>query len=169
MEQNNIVSFEDGEIKLEVSLSLIEETVWLTSNDLSNLFEKDVKTINEHINNIFKEGELDEKTSTGISSRSSGGRKPKVFNLDVAVSVGYRVKSKRGILFRQWATRVLKEYTLKGVVNNDKRLKQLERMQEIQVDMMEEVICLVKKEVNLFNQVSIKSIKVLEGLIFIQH
>ncbi|MEG0661235.1 MAG: RhuM family protein [Anaerorhabdus sp.] len=87
----------------------------------------------------MEENELDEKTFTMISGKSTGGRKVKVFNLDVAISVAYRVKSKRGVLFRQWVTKVLKEYTLKVVVYNNKRLKQLERMQEIQVDIMEGV------------------------------
>jgi hypothetical protein len=78
------------------------------------LFRVKQSTIAEHISNIFAEGELDEKTSIGISDKSSGGRKPKLYNLDVIISVGYRVKSKNGVIFRKWATNVLKDNTLKG-------------------------------------------------------
>ena len=76
---------------------------------------------------IIKEGELDEITSTGISGKSSGGRKPKVYNLDVIISVGYRVKSKNGTIFRQWASKILKDYMLKGYAVNQKRLEYLEK------------------------------------------
>ena len=76
--------------------------------------------------NIFREGELEENTSTGNSGRSSGGRKPKIYNLDVIISVGYRVKSKNGTIFRQWANKVLKEYLLKGYAINQRRLEYLE-------------------------------------------
>ena len=123
--KNEIILFENQDVKLEVNLS--EETVWLTQKQMAELFDKDQNTINDHINNIFKEGELDEETSTGISGKSSGGRKPKVYNLDVIISVGYRVKSKNGILFRQWANKVLKDYMLKGYAVNQKRLEYLEK------------------------------------------
>ena len=103
------------------------ETVWLTQKQMAILFDKDQNTINEHINNIFKEGELEEDTSTGISGKSTGGRKPKIYNLDVIISVGYRVKSKNGIIFRRQATNVLKDYMLKGYAINQKRLDYLEK------------------------------------------
>jgi len=79
---------------------------------MEELFNVTHPTISEHISNIFKEGELDEKTSVGISDKSSGGRKSKLYNLDVIISVGYRVKSKNGVIFRKWATKVLKDYLL---------------------------------------------------------
>ncbi len=78
-------------------------------------------TISEHINNILSEGELDE-ASVGISDKSSGGRKPQIYNLDMILSVGYRVNSKRGIAFRRWANNVLKQYVLKGYAINEKRI-----------------------------------------------
>ncbi len=83
--------------------------------------------LSEHINNIFKEDELEEKTSIGISDKSSGGRKSKIYNLDVIISVGYRVKSKNGVIFRQWANKVLKDYMLKGYAVNQRRLEYLEK------------------------------------------
>lgn len=123
--KNEIVIFEEQNVKLEVNMK--DETVWLTQKQMAELFDKDQNTINDHINNIFKEGELDEKTSTGISGESTGGRKPKIYNLDVIISVGYRVKSKRGIIFRKWANKVLKDYLLKGYAINQKRLEYLEK------------------------------------------
>ena len=122
---NEIVIFENQDMKLEVNMK--EETVWLTQKQMAKLFGKDQNTINEHINNIFKEGELDEITSTGISGKSSGGRKPKIYNLDVIISVGYRVKSKNGTIFRQWANKILKDYMLKGYAVNQRRLEYLEK------------------------------------------
>lgn len=123
--RNEIILFENQGVKLEVNLS--EETVWLTQKQMAQLFDKDENTINDHINNIYKEGELDEKTSTGISGKSSGGRKPKIYNLDVIISVGYRVKSKNGTIFRQWANKILKDYMLKGYAVNQRRLEYLEK------------------------------------------
>lgn len=124
-EKNEIVIFEDQNVKLEVNLK--EDTVWLTQAQMERLFNVKHATISEHINNIFKEGELEEKTSVGISDKSSGGRKAKLYNLDVIISVGYRVKSKNGIIFRQWANKILKDYMLKGYAVNQKRLEYLEK------------------------------------------
>lgn len=101
--------------------------MWLTQAQMGILFDVKQSTLSEHINNIFKEGELEEKTSIGISDKSSGGRKSKIYNLDVIISVGYRVKSKNGVIFRQWATKILKDYMLKGYAVNQKRLEYLEK------------------------------------------
>ena len=123
--KNEIILFENQGVKLEVNLK--EETVWLTQAQMGILFDVKQSTLSEHINNIFKEGELDEKTSIGISDKSSGGRKSKIYNLDVIISVGYRVKSKNGVIFRQWANKILKDYMLKGYAVNQKRLEYLEK------------------------------------------
>ena len=123
--KNEIILFENQGVKLEVNLK--EETVWLTQAQMGILFDVKQATLSEHISNIFKEGELDEKTSIGISDKSSGGRKSKLYNLDVIISVGYRVKSKNGVIFRQWANKVLKDYMLKGYAVNKKRLDYLEK------------------------------------------
>ncbi len=123
--KNEIVIFENQGVKLEVNVK--DETVWLTQNQMCELFDVSQSTIAEHIVNIFEEGELDELTSIGFSDKSSGGRKPKIYNLDVIISVGYRVKSKNGVLFRKWANKVLKDYLLKGYAINEKRLKVLEK------------------------------------------
>ena len=123
--KNEIILFENQGVKLEVNLK--EDTVWLTQAQMGILFDVKQSTLSEHINNIFKEGELEEKTSIGISDKSSGGRKSKLYNLDVIISVGYRVKSKNGVIFRQWANRVLKDYMLKGYAVNQRRLEYLEK------------------------------------------
>ena len=123
--KNEIILFENQGVKLEVNMH--EETVWLTQSQMGLLFDVKQSTLSEHINNIFKEGELDEKTSIGISDKSSGGRKAKIYNLDVIISVGYRVKSKNGVIFRQWANKVLKDYMLKGYALNQRRLEYLEK------------------------------------------
>ena len=123
--KNEIILFENQGVKLEVNLR--EETVWLTQAQMGVLFDVKQATLSEHISNIFKEGELDEKTSIGISDKSSGGRKSKLYNLDVIISVGYRVKSKNGVIFRQWANKILKDYMLKGYAVNQKRLEYFEK------------------------------------------
>ena len=129
--KNEIVLFTDGEKNIEVQVSPDKETVWLTQKQMEELFDVKHATISEHINNILSEGELDE-TSVGFSDKSSGGRKPKIYNLDMILSVGYRVNSKRGIAFRRWANNVLKQYIMKGYAINEKRLAALNKTVEIQ-------------------------------------
>ena len=113
MNKNEIVLFEteDKAVRLEVPIE--SETVWLTQDQMSELFDTARSSIAYHIGNIFKEKELDRDTSVEIFDRSSNAsRPPKYYNLDVIISVGYRVKSKRGIEFRRWANSVLKQYIL---------------------------------------------------------
>ena len=105
--------------------------MWLTQAQMEVLFNVSHATISEHIGNIFIEGELEEKTSVGFSDKSSGGRKAKLYNLDVIISVGYRVHSQNGIIFRKWATSVLRDYMLKGYAINRKRLETLEKSIQI--------------------------------------
>ena len=116
---------EDGQTKLSVNLQ--DETVWLSQDQMAELFQKAKSTINEHIKNIFEEEELEENKVTrkfGNSEFSSTVTKPtNYYNLDVVISVGYRVKSKRGTQFRIWANSVLKEYIKKGFAMDDERLK----------------------------------------------
>jgi len=123
--ENNIVIFKDQEIKLEVNMK--DETVWLTQEQMAKLFEKDRTVINRHINNIFNEGELEKESNVQKMHFTNIDKPTNYYNLDVIISVGYRVKSKRGIAFRKWANSVLKDYLLKGYAVNDERLKQLEK------------------------------------------
>jgi len=124
----NIIVYNNGEIELKVSVE--DETVWLNRQQLSELFDRDIKTIGKHINNIFKEGELDKFSSVAnfATVQNEGGRKVtrdiEYYNLDVIISVGYRVKSQRGVSFRQWATKVLKEYISNGFAINREKITQ---------------------------------------------
>ena len=133
MQKNNdIVIFEteDNQVKLPVTVE--DETVWLNRNQMSELFDRDVKTIGKHINNALKE-ELSGDNSSTVAKFATvqieGGREVErnieYYNLDVIISVGYRVKSKRGVEFRRWANSVLKQYILKGYAVNDHRIRQL--------------------------------------------
>ena len=121
---NEIVLVSSGDVNVEVLVSPEQDTVWLTQKQMGALFDVKQATISEHINNILEVNELDE-TSIGISDRSTGGRKPRVYNLDMILSVGYRVNSKRGIEFRRWANSVLKQYIIRGYATNESRLQQL--------------------------------------------
>ena len=124
--KNEIVLFTDGDVNIEVQINPEQETVWLTQKQMEVLFDVKHATVSEHISNILASGELDE-TSVGFSDRSTGGRKPQIYNLNMILSVGYRVNSKRGIAFRKWANKVLKDYLLKGYAVNQKRLEYLEK------------------------------------------
>lgn len=115
--------YKDGNNDVKVSVMLINNDLWLTQDLIAELFGTARSTITEHINNILREGELKEETSVGISDISSGGRKPKIYNLDMIIAVGYRVNSKKATNFRIWATKVLKEYMIKGFAMDDERLK----------------------------------------------
>ena len=102
MSKNEMIQFVDGELKLDVKVDLEKDTVWLTLDQMAALFDRDRSVIGKHIRNIFKEKELDEQTSGQILPGSTGAsRPPMIYNLDVIISVGYRVKSKRGIAFRK--------------------------------------------------------------------
>mgnify|MGYP003001898767 CR=1 FL=1 len=125
--QGEIILYQpDGEIKLDVHLE--NETVWLSIDEMSHLFGRDISVVGKHIRNIFKEGELiKDSVWAKFAYTASDGKTYQVdyYNLDVIISVGYRVKSKRGTQFRQWANKVLKDYLLKGYSVNQ-RINQLE-------------------------------------------
>ena len=153
MENNEIILFTDGKNSIEVQVSPEQDTVWLTQKQIEVLFDVKHATVSEHISNILSTGELDE-TSVGFSDKSSGGRKPKLYNLDMILSIGYRVNSKRGIAFRRWANSVLKQYAIKGYAINEKRLQALQKTVEIQTKMLANTMEIeaedVLKAVNLY-------------------
>ena len=113
-EKYEIVKFVDNGFELEVNVSPSEDTVWLTQDQMAELFQKTKSTINEHIKNAYAEGELCAGTMKKFGISEFSKKPTNFYNLDVIISVGYRVKSPRGVLFRQWATSVLKRYMLKG-------------------------------------------------------
>ena len=120
-----IVIFKDKELKLEVPISPEKDTVWLTANQMAELFDKDEKTIRKHINNVFADEEIEYSNNTQKMRVVGVKQSISFYSLDVIISVGYRVKSKRGIAFRRWASSVLKEYLLKGYSINKRRLEEL--------------------------------------------
>ena len=127
--KNEIVIFDNQNIKLEVNMK--DETVWLNQMQMAELFDKDRTVITRHINNIFKEGELDKKTNVQKLHIPNSDKPVTFYNLDVIISVGYRVKSKNGVAFRKWANKILKDYLIKGYAINEKRLKALEKTIEL--------------------------------------
>ena len=124
--QYEVIKFENDNVELEVNVSPEEETVWLSLSEMCLLFDRDKSVISRHIRNIFKEGELDKnRVIAKNATTASDGKTYMVdyYNLDVIISIGYRVKSQRGVAFRKWANSVLKEYLLKGyVINADRTL-----------------------------------------------
>ena len=116
---------EDGETQIQVTMQ--DETVWLTQKEMAELFQRDQSVISRHINNVFKEGELDEESNMQKVHIANSDKPVAYYNLDVIISVGYRVKSHRGTQFRIWATGTLREYLVKGFVINDERLEGSER------------------------------------------
>ena len=132
MKKNEIVLFEtvDNEVSLQVQMS--DETVWLTRNQMAELFDRDVKTIGKHINNALKE-ELCDSVVAKFATTAADGKtyQTEHYDLDMIISVGYRVKSQRGVEFRRWANSVLKDYILRGYAVNDKRINQLGQIVQI--------------------------------------
>ena len=132
--KNEIILFENQNVKLEVNMK--DETVWLSLEQLAILFDRDRTVIKRHINNIFKEKELDENevcakfahtTAHGALTNKTQTREIDYYNLDMIISIGYRVKSQNGIIFRKWANKILKDYLLQGYAINQKRLEYLEK------------------------------------------
>ena len=120
MEENKIVIYqtEDGQTQIDVRLE--NETVWLTANRMAELFQRDEKTIRKHINNVFADDEIPKDINTHFLRIDGVKQLVAFYSLDVIISVGYRVKSKRGVLFRQWANKVLKDYLVKGYAVNER-------------------------------------------------
>ena len=123
--KNEIVLFTDGDLSLEVPITPDQETVWLSQAQMSELYGRDVSVISRHINNIFKEHEVDKESNLHFLQIANADRPVAYYSLDVIISVGYRVKSQRGVAFRKWAAKVLKEYILQGYVVNQQRLEDL--------------------------------------------
>jgi len=131
MKNNEIIIFENQNVKLEVTMQ--DETVWLTTDQMSNLFTTTKRNIEMHIKNIYDENELEEISTSKdffqvqIEGKRKEKRNKKMYNLDTIISVGYRVKSQNGIIFRRWANKILKDYLLKGYAINERRLEYLEK------------------------------------------
>jgi death-on-curing family protein len=125
MESNELVLFETDDKTIKLSVPVEQETVWLTQSQMTELFGRDVSVISRHINNIFKEAEVDKESNLHFLQIANSDKPVAYYSLDVIISVGYRVKSKRGVEFRKWANSVLKQYILQGYAVNNNRISQL--------------------------------------------
>ena len=125
MAQKEIVLFESEDKAVSLSVPFEEDTVWLNQSQMIELFERNQSVISRHIKNVFEEGEVDEKSNMHFLHNAFSDKPVAYYSLDVIISVGYRVKSKRGIEFRKWANSVLKQYILKGYAANNRRLEEL--------------------------------------------
>ena len=174
--KNEIILFENQGIKLEVNVK--DDTVWLTQEQMSKLFGKSKSTINEHIKNIFKENELQEsETMTKFGNSEFSDKPTNYYNLDMIISVGYRVKSQQGIAFRKWSTKVLKDYMLKGYAINQRRLEYLEKTvqlidianridNQLEADEIKNVLKVIgeyTKALDLLDSYDYRSIKKIKG------
>ena len=156
---NEIIKFVNGDLELDVNISPNKNTVWLTVDQLCTLFNKNKSTISRHIKNIFNEGELDEISSVAKNATQLKRYDPRTgkyrisnveinyYNLDVIISVGYRVKSQNGVIFRKWATSILHDYMIKGYAVNQKRLDVLNKTIAIQSRMLASTLNIEEKEV----------------------
>ena len=136
MEENQIVIYQTDDGQTAIDVRLENETVWLTQSQMAELFQKDISVISRHIRNVFKEGELEEKSNLHFLQIPFSDRPVRLYDLDVIISVGYRVKSQRGVQFRQWANKVLKDYLLKGFAVND-------RVQKNQISELRQLVQMV--------------------------
>ena len=125
MDKNEIVLFETEDRQITLQVPVEQETVWLTQAQMTELFGVDRTVITRHVDNVFKEKELDRESNVQILHVANSDRPVQYYNLDVIISVGYRVKSKRGVEFRKWANSVLKKYILQGYAVNNNRISQL--------------------------------------------
>lgn len=148
-----VVIFKNGELELEVTVSENRENVWLSQDQMATLFDVDRSRVTRHIKNIYEDDELDENSTCAENAlvQTEGKRKVKrtikIYNLDMILAVGYRVKSPNGIIFRKWATSILKDYMIKGYTINQKRLDALHKTVEIQTRILASTLELDEKEV----------------------
>lgn len=131
MAEKELVLFESEDKSVSLSVPFENETVWLNQSQMTQLFSVDRTVITKHVNNVFKEQEVDEKSNVHFLHIANSDKNVKFYSLDVIISVGYRVKSKRGIEFRKWANKVLKQYILKGYAANERRLEDLRQTLQI--------------------------------------
>lgn len=131
MNGNQIVLFESNDREVTIPVNLDSQTVWLTQAQMAQLFDRSIGVVSRHIKNVFAEGELEQKSNLHILQKCSSDRPTTLYSLDVIISVGYRVKSQRGVEFRRWATNVLHGYIIQGHVENERRLEQLGTVAQI--------------------------------------
>lgn len=171
----DLVAYQSEDGKLSFNVNIFDETVWLSQKQMSDLFQRDRTVISRHINSIFKEGELNKKvvcaefahtTRHGAITGKKQQSKLKYYNLDVIISVGYRVKSHRGTQFRQWATHILKQYMINGYAINEHRVRSIleEYISELKLEFKDDIRMvyekmsdMANKPVNIYNHINLMS------------
>ena len=145
--ENEIVLFETKDKEISLRVPIIGETVWLTQTQMTDLFHVDRSVITRHINNVFKENELRKESNVQKMHIANSDKPVHFYSLEVIISVGYRVKSHRGVEFRQWANGVLKRYIIQGYAINEKRMEALEKTVDIQTKMLASVLDVEMRDV----------------------
>lgn len=145
--ENEIVLFETKDKEISLRVPIIGETVWLTQTQMTDLFHVDRSVITRHINNVFKENELYKESNVQKMHIANSDKPVQFYSLEVIISVGYRVKSHRGVEFRQWANGVLKRYIIQGYAINEKRMEALEKTVDIQTKMLASVLDVEMRDV----------------------
>ncbi len=158
-EKQNIVIYKNGEIELKVSLN--NETIWLRQDEIALLFEKDRTVITRHINNILKDKEVDEKSNVQKMHFPNSDKPVKLYSLDIILAVGYRTNSAKAIKFRQWSTKILKEYILNGYTINGEKIT-YERFKHLENDVFD----LKNKVDKVFKAIEGKELKPKQGIFF---
>jgi len=171
--QKDIIIYSSNDGKISFNVNVLDENVWLTQKQMAELFDRNQSVISRHINNIFKENELDRKSNMQKMHIANSDKPIELYNLDVIISVGYRVKSQRGVEFRRWATQILKQYLMNGYTINENRIKLIEEkidnlgrefkseIHQIQRTLLE----IANKPINIYNQISLTSSKLEEKII----
>lgn len=144
---NEIIKFNNGNLELDVTVTPDKDTVWLTANQMALLFDRDEKTIRKHINNTFKDHEVEKENNTQKMRVVGVKQSVPFYSLDIIISVGYRVKSQNGVIFRKWATSILHDFMIKGYAVNQKRLDVLNKTIAIQSRMLASTLNIEEKEV----------------------
>ena len=145
--ENEIVLFETKDKEISLRVPIIGETVWLTQTQMTDLFHVDRSVITRHINNVFKKNELCKESNVQKMHIANSDKPVQFYSLEVIISVGYRVKSHRGVEFRQWANGVLKRYIIQGYAINEKRMEALEKTVDIQTKMLASVLDVEMRDV----------------------
>lgn len=157
--KSDMIIYNDGELELNISLK--EETLWLTQAQLCDIFEKDQSVISRHINNIFKDNEVEEKSNMQKMHTANSDKPVSFYSLDIVLAVGYRTNSSKAIKFRQWATSVLKNYITDGYAINSEKITN-QRFKELE----NEVVLLKSKVENISNGLQSTTLKPKQGILF---
>lgn len=163
MNNYKMVKFTDNDFELDVRTDSEHETVWLSNEEMTSLFGRDRTVISRHIKNVFADNEVDEKSNVHFLHISNSDKPVAFYSLDVVISVGYRVKSQRGVLFRQWANKVLKQYLIEGVAINQKRIEVLNKVVDIQTRMLSYALDIDKEELFKVIDGYTKALDLLDG------